>query len=45
MSGGHGTILIIEDEASIVDLVRLYMEEAGFTFAAAGDGQIGRAHV
>jgi len=41
MSSEQGTILIIEDEASIVDLVRLYVEEAGFTLVAAGDGQAG----
>jgi len=41
MSGEQGTILIIEDEANIVDLVRLYVEEAGFTLVAAGDGQAG----
>jgi two-component system response regulator ResD len=43
MSGGQGTILIIEDEASIVDLVRLYVEEAGFTLVAAEDGPSGLA--
>jgi two-component system response regulator ResD len=41
MGDAQGTILIIEDEASIVDLVRLYVEEAGFTLAAAGDGPSG----
>ena len=41
MSGEQGTILIIEDEANIVDLVRLYVEEAGFTLVATGDGQAG----
>ena len=41
MSGEQGTILIIEDEANIVDLVRLYIEEAGYTLVAAGDGQAG----
>jgi two-component system response regulator ResD len=41
MSDAQGTILIIEDEANIVDLVRLYVEEAGFTLAAAGDGPSG----
>jgi two-component system response regulator ResD len=43
MSDAQGTILIIEDEASIVDLVRLYVEEAGFTLIAAGDGPSGLA--
>jgi two-component system, OmpR family, response regulator ResD len=41
MSDVQGTILIIEDEANIVDLVRLYVEEAGFTLAVAGDGPSG----
>jgi two-component system, OmpR family, response regulator ResD len=41
MSGEQGTILIIEDESNIVDLVRLYVEEAGFTLVAAGDGPSG----
>ena len=41
MSGGQGIILIIEDEANIVDLVRLYVEEAGFALVAAGDGASG----
>jgi two-component system response regulator ResD len=43
MSDVSGTILIIEDEANIVDLVRLYIEEAGFTLAVAGDGPSGLA--
>jgi two-component system response regulator ResD len=47
MSGAQGetggTILIIEDEANIVDLVRLYVEEAGFSLAAAEDGPSGLA--
>jgi two-component system, OmpR family, response regulator ResD len=43
MSGEQGTILIIEDEANIVDLVRLYVEEAGFMLAVAGDGPSGLA--
>jgi two-component system response regulator ResD len=42
-TGGQGTILIIEDETSIVDLVRLYVEEAGFTLAVAEDGASGLA--
>jgi two-component system response regulator ResD len=43
MGDAQGTILIIEDEANIVDLVRLYVEEAGFTLAAAEDGPSGLA--
>jgi DNA-binding response OmpR family regulator len=41
MSSEQGTILIIEDEASIVDLVRLYVEEARYTLVAAEDGPSG----
>lgn len=31
-------ILIIEDEANIVQLIRLYLEQANFTVLSAGDG-------
>src|SRR5947199_10273994 len=31
-------ILIIEDEANIVQLIRLYLEQAGYTVLAASDG-------
>src|SRR5437763_13575940 len=34
-------ILIIEDEANIVQLIRLYLEQAGFTVLAASDGVAG----
>jgi two-component system, OmpR family, response regulator ResD len=34
-------ILIIEDEANIVQLIRLYLEQAGFTVLAASDGAAG----
>src|SRR5437588_2148807 len=34
-------ILIIEDEANIVQLNRLYLEQAGFTVLAASDGAAG----
>ncbi len=34
-------ILIIEDEANIVQLIRLYLEPAGFTVLAASDGAAG----
>jgi two-component system, OmpR family, response regulator ResD len=33
------TILVVEDEPSIVRLVRLYLEQAGFRVVEAGDGQ------
>lgn len=31
-------ILVIEDEANIVDLIRVYLEQAGFTVVSASDG-------
>ena len=34
-------ILIIEDETNIVQLIRLYLEQAGFTVVAASDGAAG----
>ncbi len=54
MGEGHGeraeeasatqqTILVIEDEASIARLVRLYLQEAGFRVLAAADGITGLA--
>jgi two-component system response regulator ResD len=39
--GAGATILVIEDEASIVQLVRLYLEEAGFSVRAAPNGIAG----
>jgi two-component system response regulator ResD len=39
--GRGGTILMIEDEASIVQLVRLYLEEAGYTMLTAPNGIAG----
>ncbi|MFQ5407467.1 MAG: response regulator [Anaerolineales bacterium] len=35
------TILVIEDEAKIVRLVRMYLEEAGYTVVTATDGEQG----
>jgi len=35
------TILVIEDEAGIVELVQLHLKEAGFRVLAAGDGLTG----
>ncbi len=34
-------ILVIEDEASIVQVIRLYLEQAGYTVLSAGDGIAG----
>ena len=34
-------ILIIEDEANIIQLIRLYLEQAGFTVLTASDGVAG----
>lgn len=36
-----GTILLIEDEADIADLLRLYFENEGFRFVHAESGEIG----
>jgi len=33
------TILVVDDEAKIVKMVRAYLEDAGFRVATAGDGQ------
>jgi two-component system alkaline phosphatase synthesis response regulator PhoP len=33
------TVLVVDDERNIVDLVRLYLEKEGFTVVAAGDGE------
>jgi len=33
------TILVVDDERNIVELVRLYLEKEGFTVVAAGDGE------
>ena len=37
------TILVVDDERNIVDLVRLYLEKEGFAVAAAYDGEEGLA--
>lgn len=34
-----GKILVVDDEAKIVELVRLYLEKEGFQVVTAGDGQ------
>ena len=33
------TILVVDDERNIVDLVRLYLEKEGFAVVAAADGE------
>jgi two-component system, OmpR family, alkaline phosphatase synthesis response regulator PhoP len=33
------TILVVDDERNIVELVRLYLEKEGFTVVSAGDGE------
>ena len=35
------TILIVEDDKNIADLLRLYLEKEGMTCAVAGDGLAG----
>ena len=37
------TILVVDDERHIVDLVRLYLEKEGWTVLTAGDGEEGLA--
>jgi two-component system response regulator ResD len=39
--GQGAPVLVIEDDAGIARLVRLYLEEAGFRVVAAGDGLAG----
>jgi len=41
MLGRVKTILVIDDERNIVDLVRLYLEKEGWAVIAAGDGEQG----
>jgi DNA-binding response OmpR family regulator len=38
MAAGQPTILVVDDEAEIVDLMRDYLEAEGFAVLAAGDG-------
>ena len=37
----RGTVLLIEDEEAIADLVRMYFEQDGFRLVHAGDGAAG----
>ena len=39
--GNRMKILIIEDEANIVDIIKLYLEQAGYTLVCANDGIAG----
>jgi DNA-binding response OmpR family regulator len=43
--GGRGTVLVIEDEASIAELITLYLERDGFGVAWRTDGPAGLAAV
>jgi two-component system alkaline phosphatase synthesis response regulator PhoP len=38
-------ILVVDDEAHIVDLTRLYLEREGFRVESAGDGQTALEHI
>ena len=38
---GQRLVLAIEDDPSAAELLRVYLEEAGFTFAVAADGRTG----
>lgn len=38
---GRGTVLLIEDEEAIADLVRMYFEQEGFRLVHAADGERG----
>lgn len=41
MVGGAGTILLIEDEDEIADMLKLYFENEGFQLVHAGSGEAG----
>ena len=36
-----GTILVVEDDPDIVEILRLYLESSGYRFLSAGDGKHG----
>jgi DNA-binding response OmpR family regulator len=44
-AGDRGTILVVEDEESIADLIRLYLERDGFRVVWRSDGRSGLAAV
>jgi signal transduction histidine kinase/DNA-binding response OmpR family regulator len=39
--GGRPTVLVVEDDPRSADLLRLYLEDAGFAVRIAGDGEEG----
>ena len=43
MSSGGGTILVVDDEANIADLVEMYLRKEGFRVLKAGTGEDGLA--
>ena len=43
--GGHGTIVVVEDDHNIADLIDLYLRNAGFRVLLAGDATRGLALV
>ncbi|HWD25134.1 MAG TPA: response regulator transcription factor [Acidimicrobiales bacterium] len=43
--GGHGTIVVVEDDNNIADLIDLYLRNAGFRVLLAGDATRGLALV
>ena len=45
MSTGAGTIVVVEDDPNIADLVALYLRREGFRVVQAGDGESGLAAV
>ncbi len=45
MSADAGTIVVVEDDANIADLVDLYLRREGFRVIQAGDGEAGLAAI
>jgi DNA-binding response OmpR family regulator len=46
MSGtDHGTIVVVEDDANIADLLDMYLRQAGFRVIQAGTGEAGLAAI
>ncbi len=44
-SGGTGTVVVVEDDPHIADLVELYLRQDGFRVIQAADGEAGMAAV
>ena len=44
-SGARGLVLIVEDEAAIAELIRVYLSQAGYGVHVEGDGEAGLAAV